>query len=157
MCLLCRKKGSIAKRFACNELELAYVTGDLSRVTDERLVSACQIESQGNELARLRKELEWLRVENAMLSERIKEQSKTPPTAKEEVKSPTPSSDSELSSSDSSGETSENSQQNQRHTRRSQSSKDVHPPGFREVRSHMKCFSGKKGEDDFQLWLEDYE
>ena len=37
-----------------------------------------------------------------------------------------------------------------------QSSKKVHPPGFREVHSCVKCFSGKKG-DDFQLWLEDYE
>ena len=157
VCSPCRKKGSIAKRFACNELELARVTGDLSRVTDERLASAHQIESQGNELAQLREELEWLRVENATLSERIKERNKIPPTAKEEVKSPTPSLDSELSLSDSSGETSENSRRSQRHTSRSQSSKDVHPPGFREVRSRVKCFSGKKGEDDFQLWLEDYE
>ena len=127
MCSPCRKKGSIAKRFACNELELAHVTGDLSCVTDERLASTRQIESQGNELARLCEELERLRVENATLSEGIKEQNKIPPTAKEEVKSPTPSLDSELSSSDSSGETSENSRRSQRHTRRSQSSKDVHP------------------------------
>ena len=73
VCSPCRKKGSIAKKFACNELELACVTGDLSRVTDKRLASAHQIESQSNELARLREELEWLRVENATLNERIKE------------------------------------------------------------------------------------
>ena len=29
-------------------------------------------------------------------------------------------------------------------------------PRFRELHSCVKCFSGKK-EDDFQLWLEDYE
>ena len=120
MCVHHVVRGSIAKRFACNELELARVTddlsrvtGDLSRVTDERLASARQIESQGNELTRLREELERLRVENATLSERIKERNKIPPTAKEEVKSPTPSSDGELSSSDSSGETSENSRRSQ--------------------------------------------
>ena len=95
--------------FACNELELARVTGDLSCVTDDRLASVCQIESRDNELACLCDELEWLRVKNAMLSEQIKEQGKIPPTVKEEEKSPTPSSDSELSSNDSSGETSENS------------------------------------------------
>ena len=71
VCSPCHKKGSIAKRFACNELELACVTGDLSRVKDERLASMHQIESQGNELAQLHEELEWLRVENATLSERI--------------------------------------------------------------------------------------
>ena len=69
VCSPCHKKGSIAKRFAYNELELAHVTGDLSRVTNERLASVRQIESQGNELARLHEELEQLRVENATLSE----------------------------------------------------------------------------------------
>ena len=69
VCSPCHKKDFIVKSFACNELELARVTGDLSRVTDEWLVSSHQIESQGNELARLREELEWLRVENATLSE----------------------------------------------------------------------------------------
>ena len=33
----------------------------------------------------------------------------------------------------------------------------MHPPGFKEVRTRVKCFSGKTGQDDFQLWLEDYE
>ena len=51
MCSPSCKKGSIMKRFACNELELARVTGDLSHVTDERLASVHQIESHGNELA----------------------------------------------------------------------------------------------------------
>ena len=50
-CSLCCKKGFIVKRFACNELELAHVTGDLSRVTDEWLASMHQRDSQGNELA----------------------------------------------------------------------------------------------------------
>ena len=63
------KNGSIAKRFAYNELELAHVTGDLPCVMDEWLASVRQTESQGNELARLCKELEHLRVQSAMLSE----------------------------------------------------------------------------------------
>lgn len=40
VCSPCRKLGSIAKRFACHELELARVTNDLSR---ERLASAHEI------------------------------------------------------------------------------------------------------------------
>ena len=51
VCSPCRKKGSIAKKFICNELELACVTGDLLRVTDERLANVHQKESQGNKLA----------------------------------------------------------------------------------------------------------
>ena len=43
VCLPYHKKGSIAKRFACNELQLACVAGDLSHVTDERLPSARHI------------------------------------------------------------------------------------------------------------------
>ena len=31
------------------------------------------------------------------------------------------------------------------------------PPGFKEVRSRVKCFTSKKGQDDFQWWVEDYE
>ena len=45
------RKDSVAKRFTCNELELAHVTGDLSDVTNEWLASTHQIESQCNELA----------------------------------------------------------------------------------------------------------
>ena len=73
LCSLFCKNGSIAKRFACNELELAHVTGDLPCVMDEWLASVHQTESQGNELAQLFKELEHLRVQSAMLSEWAKE------------------------------------------------------------------------------------
>ena len=100
-------------------MEFACVTGNLSLVTNERLASARQIESQGNELAGLREELERLRVENATLSERIKERDKVPPTTKGEEKSLKRFSKSELSSSDSSEETSENSRRSRRHIRRS--------------------------------------
>ena len=86
VCSPCRKKGSIVKRFACNELELVCVTGDLSHVTDEWLASARQIESQGNEITRLHEELEWLRVKNATSSERIKEKGKISQTTKEKEK-----------------------------------------------------------------------
>ena len=41
-------------------------------------------------------------------------------------------------------------------TRSCRTSKQLNFLGFKEVRSHVKCFCGKKGEDDFQLWMEDY-
>ena len=157
VCSPCRKNGSIAKRLACNELEFARVKSDLSRVTEERLASARQIESLNDELAQSREELERLRVENATLSERLKERTKDPSTVKEEEKTSASSSDNESSSNDSSSETTDSSRRSRTRNRPRQSSKDVHPPGFKEVRSRVKCFSGKKGEDDFQLWLEDYE
>ena len=157
VCSPCRKNGSIAKRLACNELEFACVKSDLSRVTEERLASARQIESLNDELVRSREELERLKVENATLSERLKERTKDPSTVKEEEKTSASSSDNQSSSNDSSSETTDSSWRSRTCNRSRQSSKDVHPPGFREVRSRVKCFSGKKGEDDFQLWLEDYE
>ena len=41
----------MTKRLACNQLELAPITSDLSHVTDEWLAGMRQIMSQGNELA----------------------------------------------------------------------------------------------------------
>ena len=32
-----------------------------------------------------------------------------------------------------------------------------HPPGFREVRSRVEKFSGKQAEEDFELWLADFD
>ena len=49
--------GSIAKRFACNELELTRAQSELSRATDERLASVHQIELQTNEIERLHEEV----------------------------------------------------------------------------------------------------
>ena len=31
-----------------------------------------------------------------------------------------------------------------------------HPPGFKDIRAWVGRFSGKKGEEDFDLWLSDY-
>ena len=39
VCSPCCNKGSIVKRFACNELELTSITGDLSHVMDKLLAS----------------------------------------------------------------------------------------------------------------------
>lgn len=37
------------------------------------------------------------------------------------------------------------------------SNRRPHPQGFSKIRNHIQPFSGERGEDDFQLWLEDYE
>ena len=82
VCSPCRKMGSIAKRFACNDLELSRVKSELSRATDERLASARQIESQANDIERLREELSRVVADNLALTERVQELSKQPSVAK---------------------------------------------------------------------------
>ena len=156
VCSQCRKKGSIAKRFVCNELELARVQGELSRATDERLASARQIESQGYELTRLREEIESLKIEKAALTTRVQESSKESVEIKTEEPTGS-SSDVDDQSSDHSDEVSGNTRHSSRHISKRHPTKQPHPPGFREMKSRVQSFSGKKGEDDFQLWLEDYE
>ena len=85
--------GSIAKSFACNELELLRAQSELSRATDERLTSAHQIESQTNEIEQLCEELQQLKVDKASLNERLQELSKEPSAVKTEMVV-SPSSDS---------------------------------------------------------------
>ena len=156
VCSPCRKMGSIAKRFVCNDLELSRVKSDLSRATDERLASARQIESQANEIERLRAELSRVITDNRALTERVQELNKQPSVSKIEpdrsVSSLSTSEESALSSDDDSV-----SQRSATESGGHSMLKQSHPPGFKEVRSRVKCFTGKRGEDDFQWWVEDYE
>ena len=156
VCSPCRKMGSIAKRFACNDLELSRVKSELSRATDERLASARQIESQANEIERLRAELSRVITDNRALTERVQELNKQPSISKIEpdrsVSSLSTSEESALSSDDDSV-----SQKSATESGGHSMLKQSHPPGFKEVRSRVKCFTGKRGEDDFQWWVEDYE
>ena len=81
-----------------------------------------------------------------------------PDVSAEEHSSGEEESDESSSENDSSNH-SENSQHSVLHARTTprRSAKQPHPPGFKEIRSRIQPFSGKQGEEDFQLWLEDYE
>ena len=147
--------GSVAKRFACNELELTRAQSELSRATDKRLASARQIESQTNKIERLREEVRQLKVDKVSLNTRVQKLGTAPSVVKTETvvsSSDSSSGESPISSDEGSG-----SHRDSEDTSRRRTAKQSHPLGFREVRSRVKCFSGNKGEDDFQLWVEDYE
>ena len=96
-------------------------------------------------------QLEKLRLENTGLTKQVHELSKGRP--REQPSDSASGSDYGQSSSDSSND---NESDGRRSRSRRPATKQLYPPGFREVRSRVKCFSGNKGEDDFQLWLEDF-
>ena len=73
----------------------------------------------------------------------------------EEVVSQSSETDDRVQSSDEHSVDSEHSAESRRPPRRG--SRLVQPPGFREIRSRVGTFSGRKGEDDFSLWLTDFE
>ena len=74
--------GSITKRFACNDLKLSHVKSELSCATDKGLASARQMESQANDIERLREELSRVIADNLALTEWVQELSKQPSVAK---------------------------------------------------------------------------
>ena len=79
------------------------------------------------------------------------------PDVSEEHLSGEEESDKSFSENDSSNN-SENSQHSDSHARTPRrSAKQPLPPGFKEMRTRIQPFGGKKGEEDFHLWLEDYE
>ena len=72
VCSRCRKKGSVTRRMLEKDLELSRVSNELARATDEWLASARQLESKGNELRELRAELDRVKGEKKLLSDRVK-------------------------------------------------------------------------------------
>ena len=52
---------------------------------------------------------------------------------------------------------SDNSQQSHSHRQTPRTKKDPHPPGFRTLLQRVDKFSGRQGDDDFEVWLTDFE
>ena len=153
------------------ELELICVTNDLARATDERLASARQLELQSKELHELHAELASLKGDNKSLSGKVKSLTKEVKgkmmvlglprrvTAERELSIEPLAEQQESSESSQDGESS--SDDESRCTDSDPASrckaKQLHPPVFKEMQSRVQPFSGKRGEDDFLLWLEDFE
>ena len=169
VCSRCRKKGSVTRRMLEKDLELSRVSNELARATDERLASARQLESKGNELRELRAELDRVKGEKKLLSDRVKSLTKELKdrmtvtsesrivTVKMEASSE-PLTEQDDGSGASSQDDGSSSDEESRHTDTNiENRRQLHPPGFKEMRSRVQPFSGKRGEDDFQLWLEDFE
>ena len=112
-------------------------------------------------------ELKRLQDENKSINERVIALTKQLRNAKTEfvgIKSEV-SEDEHVSDEDENDEPlSEDDSSNSNSTQRSlhvrtprHTAKQLHPPGFKEIRDRIQPFSGKQGEVDFQLWLEDNE
>ena len=135
VCSPCRKMGSVAKRFACNELELTRAQSELSHATDERLASVRQIESQTNEIERLREEVRQLKVDKVSLNTRVQELGTAPSVVKTETV--VSSSDSSSGESPISSDKGSGSHRDSEDTSCRRTAKQSHPLGFREVRSRV--------------------
>ena len=159
------QEGFSSKEFLEKELELTRISNELARATDEQLASTHHLESKEAELRELCTELEALRAEKQTLNERV--QTLTEQLHKASVKSgvtvqPDVSGSSSSEGNDHTSSSSKNSDSTA--TVRSQASnktkrvlRQPHLPGFKEMQSRVQLFSGKRGEKDFLLWLEDYE
>ena len=172
VCSRCRKKGSVTKRMLEKDFELSRVSNDLARATDEQLASARQIEANNCELRELRAELDTLKGEKNSLSEKVRSLTKDLKDRRTAKRKPQPvklessedavleegSSNSSLSEDEGSSSSEEDAtRQTDEHAGGRRTSTQLYPPGFKELRSRIQPFSGKRGEEDFQVWLEDFE
>ena len=177
-CTSCQKRGSIVKRLMQYEYESA-------RAEDERLASARLLEERDRSVASLQAEIQKLRVEKDNMNERLLTMATIEPTSRlsaeprtltsrDEVESNvkntpavTGSSVEELqrdpSQSDSSSSSEQSSDEQPSTESRDESrlgrraSCRPHPPGFKELSGRVEKFSGRTGDCDFELWLEDFE
>ena len=150
VCTACRHKGSLGKRLLKYELESA-------RVNEQLLASERLLEERQRTIERLLEDKRVLLSERDKLSDELSGMKKLPSLVSEteEVVSPSSETDDRVQSSDEHSVDSEHSAESRRPPRRG--SRLVQPPGFREIRSRVGTFSGRKGEDDFSLWLTDFE
>ena len=159
VCTPCRNKGSLSNRVMRLELECARANEQ--RLASERLLEERRLRVD-NLLATQR---EFIQQKNRLLmqSSDDKELPSSGDVARHVIKtehvggadinvtlahSPIPS--LEDASSESEEETGRTPQPIRRR------SQQGHPPGFKDIRARVGRYSGKKGEEDFDLWLSDY-
>ena len=152
MCTGCREKGSLGKRLLKCELESA-------RATEQLLASERLLEEWQRTIERLLVDKqELLREKTELLSGLLKGAKKMPPLISDSDESVLQGSetDERVQSSD---EQPSDSQHNEDDSKDSvkRNPRLVQPPRFKEIRSRVGKFSGRRGDDDFSLWLTDYE
>ena len=164
VCTRCQRKGSVAKRMLEKELDLTRVTNDLARATDEWLARARQLELLSKELHELHAELVRLKGDNKSPSGEVKSLTKESKgkmtvtgvsrsvTAEREL-SIEPLLERSESSEDEESSSDDEIRRTDSDPASSRKVKQLHPPGFKEIRTLVQLFSRKRGEDDFLLWL----
>ena len=151
MCTACRHKGSLGKRLLKYELGSACAN-------EQMLASKRLLEERQRTIERLLEDKQVLLSEKNKLSDELSGAKKLPPLISEtEVLVPQSiETDDRLQSLDEhSSESERNDGENQGPPQRNP--RLAQPPGFKEIRSRVGKFSGKKDDDDFSLWLTDFE
>ena len=170
-CSRCRSKGSITKHLIKLELESARTHE--SMLASERLLDERQLTFEGlrrergelahdkadltRELQALKQSISWsrreLRTEEASsLSSRVT----VSETARERAYVETPQVETPTRRVNNT-ERLETVESEESDTEEVRPKVHPHPPGFREIRERVGKFIGKKGDNDFCLWLADFE
>jgi len=161
MCTACRNKGSPSKRLLKLEFECA-------RINEQRLASEQLLDERQRTVDSLLRDKQELLREKQVLQDELRSVKRLPMQlssihvteqaqvtgAADVSEIPTLSSDSNSSDTERDEFGSQTSSRRRAPLRRLWL---VQPPGFKEIRSRVGKFSGKRGDDDFALWLTDYE
>ena len=157
VCMACRQKGSLGKRLLTCQLECA-------RANEQQLASERLLEERQRTIKRLLVDKQELLSERNHLRDKVRGVKKLPPLVSvtdtstalsSEVETTQQLSDDQSSGSEHNNEINHDRGNQRRPPRRTP--RLVQPPGFKEIRSRVGKFSGRKGEDDFNLWLADYQ
>jgi len=164
VCTPCRNKGSLSTRLMKLERECA-------RANEQRLASERLLEERQLRIDNLLIDKQELIQEKNRLLAQFSDVKKLPPTTDvirhvtktEHVQSAdvnTPLATSPIPTEDASSESSHEEETDRTSQSVDRSKRQMHPPGFKDIRARVGRssgrFSGKKGNEDFDLWLSDY-
>ena len=157
VCTPCRNKGSISKRL----MKLKF---ECERLSEQRLASERLLEERQDYVEGLLADKQVLVKENQILLQLASSKGLPPPpvdTARhvpkvEHVHSDPIDTEPVEAEGDSSTESSHEEEENRTSPPVTRQSRIGHPPGFKDIRARVGRFSGKKGEEDFDLWLSNY-
>ena len=179
VCTSCRKKGSIVKRLNAYEVDCARAHEQLlasAQTIDQLREQVAELKSDKRALQAQRESLEGemcelrARLANALPVTRTAttEPSVVPievPRSSSRTEAQPRESNHESEEHDSGGSSqrlqssdsdSGSSQSSRVRQQRRRDSKDPHPPGFRTLLQRVDKFSGRQGDDDFEIWLVDF-
>jgi len=168
VCSACRRGGSVAKKFLRYEVELACAN-------DERLASARKLAERDSTIeslcsdkqqlvertTALEREITRLRDELTKMSVRLegrvtKSEGDDLPELESTSEYPSDSDNESTVSTVSSAPQLQSGNRPTDSRRHSSKRVDPHPPGFRALCTRLEKFSGRTGDNDFEVWVEDF-
>lgn len=183
VCTHCRKKGSINKHLHTHEVDSAraheqrlasaqaieHLQELVSGLREDKRALCNKQEVLEAEVRELREQLAnamrvtpevgipTTRMVKEESSERHEEVSSNEPLPLATITTQTGELEHSESSESSEATDLDNSQTNHSHQHGPVTKKDPHPPGFRTLLQRVDKFSGRQGDDDFEVWLTDFE